>query len=535
MITVLIVDDNILFVNEVRKLISESCLNIEVIGQALDGLTAATMVLDLTPDIVLADVDMPGMNGVELSAFIREQAPETSLIAMSNYDNYEFVRPIMMNGAVDYLLKHELNADLLAAKIDLALDSMTSAASDARRKLIGSRAQANRALQSYLYDLLWGVPGVSCTDAFAQKHEPFRSTIQGLIIVRLLAFHLRKMTLTTHHSVLAMKSASSLCTSICESMGHAVVCSPREGEIAILLGIDDSITFHEQTQKMTACIQTLQHALRRIMRYASTADFFVFRDGLNDVPDVYSCLSMKINRISELAEKHSDINKASSPPIVDMSGFADSLQAGEEQKAQSIFTSILEAYSPYSMDFERLLCDVLEICHLYIRETPNIDTDLIENLHSKIGNVLFPEDALPLISDAICQICEAKTASIALSPYVRHAIRFVQGRFSDNISVKAIAEELHLSESYLSKLFSREMGTSLTDYIVQTRLSQSRRYLLHTDLSVKEVADSCGYSHSSYFIKQFREMYGVTPLQYRRGVMNSVDPTIKPLDAHLDF
>ncbi|MBQ8518680.1 MAG: AraC family transcriptional regulator [Agathobacter sp.] len=98
----------------------------------------------------------------------------------------------------------------------------------------------------------------------------------------------------------------------------------------------------------------------------------------------------------------------------------------------------------------------------------------------------------------------------------RDLIVFVQKHYTEKISLSMLAQEFHLSEKYVSWYFKEHFSISFMQYVVHLRMSKAKDMLVTTDLPITEVALSCGYPSVNLFIRNFKEMYNVTPLQYRK-------------------
>ena len=103
----------------------------------------------------------------------------------------------------------------------------------------------------------------------------------------------------------------------------------------------------------------------------------------------------------------------------------------------------------------------------------------------------------------------------SLPPAVRKTRRYIRSHYRENLKLSVLAENAGLSPYYLSSLFQKSSGESITDYILSVRTKQAERYLLYSDLSVSDIAGLCGFSDAGYFTKRFRKTTGMTPESYR--------------------
>lgn len=99
--------------------------------------------------------------------------------------------------------------------------------------------------------------------------------------------------------------------------------------------------------------------------------------------------------------------------------------------------------------------------------------------------------------------------------YSERVMGWIEAHYRERISIDRLAEELHLSNNYISRIFREETGTSITDYLTARRLKQACRLLENTDMPVSQIADDIGYENPSYFIHLFKKVMGITPLRYR--------------------
>ena len=103
MLMILLADDNILTHNQLNELLA-SIPDVTVAGQAMNGAQAVELALQLSPDLVIMDMEMPVMDGVEATRQLMAQCPGIKVLALSNYDSFTYLRDVLKAGAMDYLL-----------------------------------------------------------------------------------------------------------------------------------------------------------------------------------------------------------------------------------------------------------------------------------------------------------------------------------------------------------------------------------------------------------------------------------------------
>ena len=113
-IKVVVAEDNTIIRLGIRKLLSKS-QEIEVTGEATNGMEALQLVWEVEPDILLLDVEMPGLNGIEVARTLKKSISSTRILVLSAYDDQEYIREMLLNGASGYLLKDEAPERIIEA------------------------------------------------------------------------------------------------------------------------------------------------------------------------------------------------------------------------------------------------------------------------------------------------------------------------------------------------------------------------------------------------------------------------------------
>ena len=102
---------------------------------------------------------------------------------------------------------------------------------------------------------------------------------------------------------------------------------------------------------------------------------------------------------------------------------------------------------------------------------------------------------------------------------VLDTMEIIAQNYITDLSLDFLASQLNITKNYLCHIFKKETGISIIQYITQLRINHAKHLLLHTSLKISEIAESVGYQDSSYFAMQFKNLCGVTPLQFRNGEM----------------
>ena len=168
------------------------------------------------------------------------------------------------------------------------------------------------------------------------------------------------------------------------------------------------------------------------------------------------------------------------------------------------------------LSFNTLLRKTVERSHIH---PLHIDT-LSRQLSIQIESVLMPEQLNPLPSTMVRKYCMLVNnySRRAYSPLVQTCMDYVDFHYYADLSLSSLAGLCSVSSSYLSALFKKETGMTVTDYIHYTRIRQALFLLNASGLSVGEIASRCGFSDANYFTRTFKKLQGKTPKSYRRDM-----------------
>lgn len=142
----------------------------------------------------------------------------------------------------------------------------------------------------------------------------------------------------------------------------------------------------------------------------------------------------------------------------------------------------------------------------------------------QIGRLLYL--ALSRLAESESRAALDRALAIERSKPIRAAIRFVEERFREPIGIEQIAQHIHITPAYLSRLFRKAMGMTFIDYLSQRRIAEAKDLLKNTAMKMSDIAFEVGYSHQSYFGRKFKQVTGQTPFEYRQA--NQIETPRKP-------
>jgi two-component system response regulator YesN len=526
LLKVLLVDDDILARNHLRSIISWEKHSMTICGEAADGKTAIHMMEELQPDILILDVNMPHMNGVELSEYISKTYKQMKMIMLSSYDTYEYVRSTLKNGAVDYLLKHQMNSETLLKVVQKLIEQLES---DTNIRL--QQEDTNRkwemagpiVTQNYLKDLILRKINESSLNL-----TNFRTMVFGaekpnwyLVTMQIVNFELITARFTDTEMNAYHRSIIDLCQQAIGDYKDGCSAYMERGRFVLLLSLEESRSENVMQQQLETLIRRLEMTLKNFFNVTAV---FVYNSPfhrLGQLPDKYESL---VQRLDEMMGKGNYKDAAGS-----LEGLEVSISIKEEKQLLSIVDQSDKA------ELRELLNGIFKrMVHADYYTSQRVLAELI-HIAGKIGTKAGLDmnwmnhdlarfsgqgDQFELSKKLILQVYEKIADELQIkrkvyySSYVNQAIQRVQASYHSGISLEGVAEEIGITSSYLSRLFKEETGKTFTEYLNEYRIEISKRLIEDSDLKIKEIYQRIGFNSYSYFIKMFKEIVGETPFSF---------------------
>ncbi len=181
----------------------------------------------------------------------------------------------------------------------------------------------------------------------------------------------------------------------------------------------------------------------------------------------------------------------------------------ENALPSNIITYLLNSKEPFVYKFsEQELDEINQDIKILTATEADSNDSIISELHSAV----FRKIILNFISK--CKEKENFIAKEFISSPLNNALSIIQCRFRENLTLNQLAKTVGMSPNHLGFLFKTKLGETFTDYLKNVRLKHAKNLLRHSDLSIYAVSDYSGFKNTSYFIKCFKEAYGMTPKQY---------------------
>ncbi|SMF66433.1 two component transcriptional regulator, AraC family [Paenibacillus uliginis N3/975] len=520
MYKVLLVDDEELDLEGMKRFIPWSDLGMEVKGSVNNALSACEIMEKETIDILVSDVNMPYMSGLELARIALERKPNIRIIFVSGYQEFSYVQQALSLKAYSYVLKpmndSELVSSLLKVKRDLDEEMKQREVEKAYHEMIPivksdilirllEREESEESLSK-----------ITMSYGFDQMNWPVR-----VAVMELDNLPWRQAGDFTSQRKMSRVFLQQIHESI-TGLGMIPYCKFSSQRIALLLE-DDSAN---------RMVSTLTE---RVQQHLSSS----ITTGIGEPAHGMDQLQMSYRQAVEAVEGKMFLGKGSVIKYEDVSAEPGMLDARMLDERMTALLNAMEGYELVQ------ICDELEklfgtITSLRSRFTVHNMSNYIiwkldqylssrnEDLFELLGMEIHHLDILmqfETVSDIrswfrqrmfeISERLYEKTNSKD-SKFIRNVINTMKERMSENITIKDIAQHFSFSPSHIGFLIKEKSGNTFNELLVQLRMEKACELLRQPGMKIYEVADQVGYRYLPYFSRQFKEKFGITPMEYRK-------------------
>ena len=528
---VLLVDDE----EDIRMGISRkmdwNSLGFTLAGEAENGAEALELAEQLRPDVVLTDIKMPFMDGLELCAHLRQSLPAAKVVVFSGFDDFECARQAMRMNVFEYILK-PINAPELGdvmSRLKAELDRQRAERRD--METLRRRYEENLPmLRELFYTRL--LSGHIKPDQINERAARYEMELpQGLWTVGLFHVEVPSGDEATERDELLLLSARDFLethlqperctvrTLLYNDTVAALVCMEEEGQFYPLLGELNRVCMLSRSylgislavgvgrccrspRELSACVEEARSALEYRVVVEDTRVLYI--------GDLEPDLSIQLSLDEE-----------------DQRALSAAVKLGTEEQISRIIQSLAARVRSARMSPFQANQFFLEIIAFLMKLTRSGGVALEEVFGNDFNwmvsiNAFSSMDKLVQWLDQRCQILrrligQKRTDSAGRT--IEKAKDFIAAHYQDStLSVETICSHLHFSPAYFSTLFKREVGMSFITYVTERRMEEAVRLLRETDEKTYLIAEKSGYTDPNYFSYVFKRRFGLSPSKYRASL-----------------
>lgn len=513
---VMFVDDEILIRENIRDCVDWEKEGFIYCGDASDGETALPLIDKWQPDILITDIKMPFMDGMELSKIVRQRLPDTKIVILSGHDEFDYARTALRIGVEEYLLK------------PIGATSLINLLQSVSRKIDIERQLKNNSpyvMEKLMSDLCGGL--ISIPDAVEAANALSISLFVRYYAV--ILWDVRYLESAVNLELETIMKTDTIINSLRASHKACWAFKRSKSEyIWILYGEDedrlDSILEHIRSD--------ISNQLNALLGLPVMLGIGSIQDRLQGIHTSFleAEEDRNLKRYSQ-NNKHALWNAADEATseliVLDRASFQNFLKIGLISDLPLFlkkFTNPLHKLDWHASLYGYYLINDLTLETLqWAKDTfriaaAEVTDKLIDDIQQKIkiiGDLQQCEQYLMLLIELIWKW--RSEASDRYGDLIHRVKMFIQQNYAnDMLSLQDAAEHVSISQSHLSKVFSQESGQTFIEFLTCTRIAKAKEYLHTTSDKSYEISFKIGYNDPHYFSNLFKKMTGMTPRDYRR-------------------
>ena len=500
---VLLADDE----EEIRVGISRKIdwpgLGFVLVGEAGNGEEALELAEQLHPDVVLTDIKMPFMDGLELCRHLRQSLPGAQLVVFSGFDDFEYARQAVGMGVSEYILK-PINAPELTAVLTKLRELFYTRLLSGQLRPDQVQDRAGR----YEIDL----PGGLWTAALVHADPAGEMGDAGRDELLLLSV---KSFLEEHFSLAGCRA-------------RVVLCGDTVALLVQLSGEDRVYPLLEELDRLSLLARSYlgTHLVAGVgLACQGPEELHRCVEGARSALD-YRALTGggRVIYIGDLEPQSSAVLSFEEEARRALSA---AVKLGTPEQVERVVRGLMERLSQTGLSLSQCHLFLLEVVTCLVRLTRSGGVAVEEVFGSNFTGAVSISDFSSLeelgrwLGERCLKLHDLLGRQRTDSAWrlVEQAKEYIAGHYTDErLSVESLCAHIHLSPTYFSTLFKREVGMSFTAYVTQVRMDEAARLLRESDEKTYRIAERTGYSDPNYFSYVFKRRYGVSPSKFRSGL-----------------
>lgn len=509
MYKVLIVDDEQIIRNGISTVIPWNDIGVSIVKTAGSGMDALKIIKKSLPDILITDINMTEMSGLETIEKARLIHPDIRIIVITGYNLFDYAHKSIQMHVDSFFLKPVDEDELTLAVIQIItkLKEIHQQKLHHRAQGLASHLFLERTMRNLIY-------GNSNSNELNELEKTFAINLEQPLYIAILNPDLGKINRS-----FALLSIKNICVDLLDSQNNGITFQDRNGKILLLI--------FENSEKESGkdCIREISEILLdetgekpRIVLGKTVSGFKHLSKSYQDAISLLEKEEKNLQENSLVCETNH------------LHGFYESFYKIKE----SIFSDtgntshILELFSNFeksilfhniSPPLTRKFCFdfASSVCYAHALDTGEIVEGKLQALINALEKTSRKE-ALEYTKNIISQILRISDEN--MHSLVAEAKSIINKNLSDSISVLSIASELFISPNYLSRLFKKVVGEGCNEYVVRKRIEKARHLLEVSTMNSGKIAGMVGYQDINYFSIAFKKHTGMSPTKYRESIKN---------------
>ena len=527
MYSVFLVDDEPIVLEGIRSKINWEEAGFSFAGEATDGEIALSMIHELKPDILITDIKMPFMDGLELSATIKKTQPWIKIIILSGHDEFDYAKKAISIGIEDYLLKPFTSEEVIQSlkKVAAQIDKERTQQSDISRMKEELRTQEKLVQKEFLNNLVHGAADM--TNIMARCQE------LGIdLLSRYYKIFISKITSSSGNNQKQQEACSRL-NSYSGTWEQTYSFFHHSNR---LVCICKGSTQTELEENVFRIAQTIEHIATNNSDCIVTTGIGKTVDHLSSLPESYEDAKAIVD-----IEKQGNQNTIISSDDIQLNNddtllelkendpLVDRLRYASKNDISTIveesMTLIHSNQGQFKVFASYILVDMIFAVSKLIEnlggDIKEINPEIVQR--SYVDNAVMDEqnfeNTMKKVLNFALEFRDSKSTS-RYGDVILKAKKYIEENYADqNTTLTTVAEAVAMSPNHFSAIFSHECKTTFIEYLTNVRIEKAKKLMKETEMKGYDIAYECGFSDPHYFSYIFKKNTGLSPREFKGGTL----------------
>ena len=537
MYSVFLVDDEPIVLEGIRSKIDWENNGFTFAGEATDGEIALSMIHEIKPDILITDIKMPFMDGLELSKAVKNIQPWIKIIILSGHDEFDYAKKAISIGIEDYILKPFTPDEILSSlnKTAKEIDQERRQLSDISKLREELKSNESLVKKEFLNELLHSSPDLS---QVMQKSKELNLDL----IARFYKVLVSRIDSTDSEGE-SLQEAKSLLNSYSDAWSQAVSFFHHSN---LLVCIFKGNTQQELDENAFRTAENISHITGKVKSCTVTTAIGKTVERIQLLKDSYSDARKILEKTEAVHTDKSDsegrpngsriissddiaenpgevfIDAKDSDPLVDRLKYAskNDINAIIEESMALIRNN----EGQFNVFASYLLVDLIMAVSKLVEKLGGDIKELKPEILQRnfIDNAVSDEDSFKNTMNQVMAFALDFRNSKMTGKYgdvILKAKKYIEENYADqNTTLTTVAQAVCLSPNHFSTIFSQECKTTFIEYLTNVRMENAKRLMRETDMKGYDIAYECGFSDPHYFSYIFKKNTGLSPREYKLSV-----------------
>lgn len=515
-------------------------LGLELVGYAENGQIGIEMILEKKPDIIITDVTMPIVDGLQLIEKVKEHNLNPKFIIVSGYAQFEFAQKAVSLGVKDYLLK-----PINSSELNKSLEKLICELDDGREKKVFSGSTDNykeKIRTSFIMSMLYKDIDFNVITVNQINQDYFYSFQKGYycsLVIKVDYYSEVVIGIKNHITEKIISLVKECFSGSCYEFGI----TEHQGNIYVILNMEEA---QQKVEEIKAYCKRIVIRGKKLIGEYTESSLTVCVGAI--VSNLYD-LSVSFDTALHLL----DMRIVRGVDRVLVEDTVSKKVSGEECKyvlqsyAVKHLTEKVECneLAAAKVEISSIFSDALAFCK---RE----DVSVNETMHGVLMNILtlvkqkgnFPDEFMDIYrkisleldkatrvrditrtfaENLVLEMVEFQKKDLSGDSAIMKRIKeYISCNFDKELRLDDVAEQVYITPAYLGILFKKETGKNFTTYVTELRMQRAKELLMDVRVNINEIAYRIGYQNVRYFSRTFKEHVGITPKEYRKIHANRI-------------